>query len=210
MTFDVYSITHRATGREYIGVTSRGVERRWKEHRQGARTDMPIARAIAKYGADAFDYVKEATLPTFQEMLIAERIAIAFNRPAFNLTAGGDGALGAVRTPEQRAKLSAAAKARGVHPGLLAAAVKANTGRKHSEETKAKIGAANLGQRRTPEQRARMSAVKQGHVGTRWTDERREIMRAKLTGRKRTPEQCARIRAAAIARAAAKRVDDAG
>ncbi len=89
------------------------------------------------------------------EMLIAEMIAIADRRPAFNMTAGGDGTRGAKRTPAQIERIRAAAKKRGAHPGLLVAAVKANTGRKQSAETKAKIGAANRGQKRTPEQRER-------------------------------------------------------
>lgn len=59
-----------------------------------------------------------------------------------NLTDGGHGVSGLVVTPEQRAKISATLTGR--------------PGRPWTEEAKAKVGAANRGKKRTPEQRAKM------------------------------------------------------
>ena len=59
-----------------------------------------------------------------------------------NLTDGGHGPSGLIVTPEQRAKISATLTGR--------------PGRPWTEEAKAKVGAANRGKKRTPEQRAKM------------------------------------------------------
>ena len=59
-----------------------------------------------------------------------------------NLTDGGHGVSGLMVTPEQRAKISATLTGR--------------PGRPWTEEAKAKVGAANRGKKRTPEQRAKM------------------------------------------------------
>jgi hypothetical protein len=59
-----------------------------------------------------------------------------------NLTHGGHGPSGLIVTPEQRAKISATLTGR--------------PGRPWTEEAKAKVGAANRGKKRTPEQRAKM------------------------------------------------------
>lgn len=123
----VYVITHKATGREYIGITTRRPEQRWSQHRCYARkgVDTVIGRALRKYGPDAFAWDVVAECLDLRAAKDAEVWLIAERRPAFNCTSGGDGgqdpaphvrqkmrakALGRVRSEETRARMSAAKK----------------------------------------------------------------------------------------------------
>ena len=53
----VYSITHLASGKAYIGCTVRP-EARWKQHQQCAArgVDHPLYEAIRRYGVEAFRF----------------------------------------------------------------------------------------------------------------------------------------------------------
>ncbi len=91
-----------------------------------------------------------------------------------NLTDGGDGAVGAKRTPEHRALMSK------IHKGKVV-----------SEETRKKIGdiqrgklGKGLGTQRSEETRKRMSSA---HIGVPLTDEHRARISAGQTGKKRKP-----------------------
>ena len=104
-----------------------------------------------------------------------------------NFTDGGDGASGAVRSPEDRARLSAASRNRS--PEHLARLSAAAMGRKLSPETRAKMSAALRNP--SPETRAKMSAASKA----RWASpERRAKMSAAL--RKPGPRTRAKVRAA--------------
>ncbi len=85
-----------------------------------------------------------------------------------NLTDGGDGTLGIVRSEETRKKMSAASKGKGLWKKGLEAAVKANTGRKYPREQVEKARIARLGQKYSEDTIARMSeaALKRPPVTT--------------------------------------------
>ncbi len=167
----VYSITHRESGREYIGVTSKKPRVRWRQHvahaRAGRSLTMPVVRALAKHGAEAFEFKVEAELPTFEEAKLAEMIAIATRRPAFNATAGGDGIRGLKHRQDTRAKMSAIAKARGQRPPAM---VGTEAARK-----------ATLGVKFTPERSAAQSLALRKRYGCTWTtpEERRAVSASK-------------------------------
>lgn len=57
MTCGIYKITHRESGRCYIG-QSRNIERRWKEHKKERRSSRmaAISFALQKHGVDAFAF----------------------------------------------------------------------------------------------------------------------------------------------------------
>lgn len=181
----LYSITHRETGREYIGVTSRSVKLRWYEHQYQAQRGRKtyIASALRKHGVDAFDFRVEAQLPTHAESLIAERIAVALRRPAFNLTVGGDGTSGYTHTAETRSKLRAQ-----------------KLGTKRSAETNAKIVAKQLGRKRPAHavEASRLSNMGNKHgVGVKHSAEAIEKTASAHRGAKRSAETCERMSAAA-------------
>jgi len=187
MSCTVYSITHRASGREYIGITSGCARKRWARHlwdgRRGRGTR--IARALRKYGKDAFDFKVEAEVSTFDEAKIAEKRAIAARRPAFNLTAGGDGTVGYVPGAETRAKISAA---NGGPSARKSDAAKARC--KTSE------GRENLSRARTvPRTAATVDAIRERGRRRGMPPGALAAAVAANKGRKRTAEQCARIAA---------------
>ena len=128
-------------GKAYIGITTGTAQERLAEHAYWARAGKSyvLSAAIRKYGVDAITVETLATADEWSELTAMERQAIADHgtrAPAgYNMTDGGDGApkgntynVGKKRTPESRARMSASA-----------------VGRKHSEESKAKIGSASRG-----------------------------------------------------------------
>jgi len=76
-----------------------------------------------------------------------------------NLTDGGDGPSGAVRSPEHRAKISAFQTGRIRSPEHQAKISAANKGRTFGPETRAKVSAALKGHGTSPETRAKLSAA---------------------------------------------------
>jgi hypothetical protein len=92
--------------------------------------------------------------------------------------------------PERRAAISAKLKGRKIAPEVVARAVEGRAGYRHSEDTKARIGAANR-------------VALQGKVLSPETIAKRS---AAVTGSKRSPETVARMRAAQQARRKAERV----
>jgi hypothetical protein len=115
-----------------------------------------------------------------------------------NRTDGGDGASGAIKTLETRAKLSAANKGENNHNygkthspetrAKMSAALKGENhyfyGKTHSQKTKEKIGASSKGKIISPETKAKMSAANKGknnpNYGKMWiTDEINNLMISK-------------------------------
>ena len=158
-------LTNKINGKKYVGRTSRTLEIRWQGHVSAARrndSDMLIARAISKHGPDAFE---RSILEECSDDIIAEREQYWIleqksyvSDGGYNLTYGGDGgllgykfseeacekmrqkALGRKHSEEAKKKMSEAAQDRVVSP-----------------ETIEKRAKANRGQKRTDEQRKRMS-----------------------------------------------------
>ena len=174
----LYYITHKPTGRIYIGITCQALRERWRMHLKAAKTGvrMKIAAAIAKYGAEAFEISTQCVFPTYEAAAFAERVHIARHKPHFNITKGGGGTLGRKHTPEAIAKMKAAkadiseeTRAR-VSAGLRASPRAVANGKKQadainskprSEASKAKQAATMRG-RKLPE--AHKEAIRLGHL----------------------------------------------
>lgn len=120
----------------YCGKTVQTIEKRLRSHRYAAPQD-PLQKTYAKI-LECGDHLRTQlieTIPPENNWLVREQFFIAeirrINPNATNVSAGGAGAAGAVRTPEQCAALSAA-----------------RMGHKHSAATRAKIGLAQKGRKR--------------------------------------------------------------
>ena len=50
----IYKITNKINNKVYIGQTNRTIEIRWKEHCRHLKSNMPICKAINKYGKENF------------------------------------------------------------------------------------------------------------------------------------------------------------
>lgn len=120
---DVYIVTHRISGKSYVGC-SNNVARRFADHKK-CLLDTCFSRALRKYGPEAFDWSVVETYETRQEALEAEVFMIAYLRSIgvelYNMTEGGEGGLpwnetfswkGKSFSNEHKAKLSEKAKVR--------------------------------------------------------------------------------------------------
>lgn len=129
----IYLATNTINGKQYVGLTRVGVVARWKQHVWKSRSlGSYFHKAICKHGADAFTVSEFACAVSVQVLPALERDIIRQLTPAYNLTNGGEVTLG----------------------------------RKYDDATKERIRAANTGKRRTEEQRARISAIKK----QQWAD----------------------------------------
>jgi group I intron endonuclease len=128
-----YLITNKINNKGYVGITTRSLSRRWYEHRFVANScGQLLAKAIHKYGEQAFEIKPIASAKTLENLKEIEKELIAqFNTKVplgYNLTNGGDGVFGFKQSEEQKKR-----------NGDL------KRGTKASEETKAKMRIAHSG-----------------------------------------------------------------
>lgn len=92
----LYIARNSANSKCYIGITSVGLDRRRRGHLTAAKrgTRGRFYDAIRKYGADSFTFSVLETHATFEDAATAERAWIARFKPEYNITQGGEGALG--------------------------------------------------------------------------------------------------------------------
>lgn len=248
--FYVYVI-FRSDGRPcYVG---KGRGGRWKSHAYKS-TNIHLRRLYAK-AASALPAIKvREHLTEFDALRTEVALIAAIGRgergPLVNLTNGGDGISGHIHTDECKSRISAATAGKPKHAGfgkLISLRQKgipksdahciaigtAARGRKHSEETKARIGNTQKGRKKSPfsaEHCAKLSAAMSGAllsdahkaniaaagIGRKATDEARKAIgdaqrgvpcpQRGRKGRIRTAAHCAAISAAKRAASAAKRV----
>lgn len=94
----IYRITHKESGRSYIGITAQEERVRWIQHRSDARNPHrrqgALHRAIHKYGVGAFLFEVIGSAVDVETGAIMERALIAdlgtMVPNGFNLTSGGE------------------------------------------------------------------------------------------------------------------------
>lgn len=71
----IYVITNKKIAKQYVGQTMHRIETRWKGHVEGASngSQMPIAKAIRKFGAESFEMRVLETANTRDELNRRER-----------------------------------------------------------------------------------------------------------------------------------------
>lgn len=163
----IYCIKNTINNKEYIGLTTRTLEQRWKQHiyesnkKDSWEWNTPLGNAIKKYGKDSFqvfvleECYSETELKQKEIQLIRERKSLA-SENGYNLTLGGDGRLGyklseetkrkigegnfgKVMSNEAKEKMSVAAKKRSV--GKLSPM----DGKKHTDDALKKISESSKG-----------------------------------------------------------------
>ena len=151
ITYFLYSIQHKVSGKRYIGKT-KNLDRRWKEHAAGRGMAPIIAKAIAKYGADAFIWdILGTTDESEEEANDLERFYIRHHNTlvpfGYNLREGGEGG-----TP---------------HPDTVAKIRAANLGRKFPEAFRETCRQRELGTIWSPGRIAKRSATNKRNVAQR-------------------------------------------
>ena len=193
----IYCITNTANGKRYIGQTTQAIAMRWGQHCFDARTEMyPLHCAIRKYGRDLFVVTELGTATTQDELNRMEIEMITTHQSAdrrygYNVRAGGES--GGKHSLESRQKMSErkvgkppSNKGKPMPEHQLRAMIERFklrhpcTGRVASEETRAKISAANrgrkgafTGRKHTDESRAKIST---SEMGKRVSEETRRKM----------------------------------
>lgn len=122
LSYDVYKITNKLNNKHYIGITSKGISARIKEHIYTAERDpvFPIHRALNKYGKDNFTFeLLDFSCNSWEELTEKEKYYINLYKSndrefGYNLTEGGDGTVGYKHTEEAKIKMSIASSGREV------------------------------------------------------------------------------------------------
>jgi len=192
----VYKATNLVNGHFYIGYTGRGLKGREKAHRYTAKGGKGhrLHRAIAKYGQDNFVFEVVADFDGDEDLAkLYECEAIAKYQPEYNLTYGGEGG---TLAEESRKKIGDANRGRKMPPSHGEKRRAFLTGRKHTEETKARMSAVQKGHAPTrtgpipDDVRAKISAANKGQIpwtaGKNHSPETRAKMSAWQVGRKLT------------------------
>lgn len=212
MRTGIYKIT-APSGNCYIGSAVK-FNKRWAGHRsalaKGSHHSKALQAAWEKYGGESFTF-ERLLLCRKDDLLFFEQRAIDVFNPKYNMHRVAGSALGHKHSEATKAKLSAANKGTRPSDAAIAAAVKANTGRKHSaesvakmgsmrgkshsENTKKKIAESNSGQKRSIEQRSRIRA---SMMGRKASDEAKRNMSIAHSGRRASPEAKANMVAAQL------------
>lgn len=154
----IYKIKHKATGRVYIGQTTRKLSERFGTHkyrlRRGIHDNQFLQNVWTKYGEDSFTFTSICRATTIEELNRLEQVSIlrykaSFRLGGFNLKLGGNNHKMA---PETKEKLSLSL--RGNTNGRANKGIsKPNyqEGKPKKESTKQKISASLKGRKRDPE-----------------------------------------------------------
>jgi hypothetical protein len=193
----LYQVVHRETGHDYVGISVEYKER-WTRHKWEAFNndcDTHFARALRKYGVEAFEWKVLLEFKTVADAKEAEIFAIANGYGYYNETEGGDGVNGL--SEKGRAKKSAALKGRPKSPETKAKMSQAQKGRKVSEEAKENMRRARLAYlaengpyESTPERNEKISKAKKGK---KFTSEHCVAMGNARKGKKHSEEHKQKI-----------------
>ena len=169
MSATIYLVTNTINGKQYVGYTI-DLEKRLSSHKS-ADTDTHFYRAIRKYGWENFDVDvifehddEKWTLAVMEPHFIAWYDTY---HNGYNLTEGGEGALGRCVSEDTRSRIGDALRGKrksDAHRKKLSDSLKGkpsvNRGKKkppRTEEHKRKIAEANRGKKRSAESRRKMS-----------------------------------------------------
>lgn len=175
----IYLITNKITGKQYVGLTTKDVDRRISEHIIGKTY---IGRALRKYGIQSFNISVIDSAITIDVLYEKEKYWIKYyeckSPSGYNLTDGGEGGLGHIVSEEGKRKIGRANKGN-----------KYRLGHTFTEESRIKMSLAQkgrLGHSHTDEFKAKMigNNYAQGNKGIPLSEEHKKKISKALTGNK--------------------------
>lgn len=197
-SFTVYLITNKVNGKQYVGVTTVGIVRRWILYERDSRkkNQVGLSAAIAKYGKNNF-LMEEIVCAFSYESMCQIEIDLIKDRgtrvpSGYNIHQGGVG-----KTREHRRAISEAVKARPVSEETRKKLSGAMKGRRHTPESIAKMSAARMGIPKSPEAVLKSANSKRGKPHSA---EAKKRISDSGKGRKHSPESIERMRVAVKAR----------
>ena len=153
----VYLITS-PSGKQYVGMTTRTLEQRWSEHiRYSKKRECTLHHALCKYDFDSFQVVEQFYSDDLNQLREKEKELIARLKPAYNMTAGGEGTNG-YRWSEKLKKTQGKKHSKRYedNPELRKRQSLRMRNREVKEETKQKIREANMGKSLSSSTRAKI------------------------------------------------------
>lgn len=179
----IYEIVNLVNGKRYVGSAVNLVQRE-RQHfsalRTGKHHNVPLSRAWAKYGPDAFEFrVIEVCVAS---RLIDREQAHIDDRADYNCSPTAGSTLGVKFSDEARARISAAR-------------VGKRKGEKQSPDHVEKRAAQHRGRKRSAETRAKIAAKAKGREFVRFNDDYRAKLSAASKGRMPSPEHMAALQA---------------
>lgn len=147
------------SGKVYIGITSRELNKRWKSG--AGYKDQAFYNAILKYGWESIKHdviAENLSLEEANQMEIdlIRQYKSNDKRYGYNVASGGEGSPGFKQTDEAKEKIS-----------------KAHKGEHKSEDHKEKLRLANIGKHHTEETRQKIS---ESHKGRKLNQNQRETL----------------------------------
>ena len=166
----VYCIKNKINDKEYIGLTKRPLESRWKQHVYESNKvnswewNTPLGNAIKKYGKDNFEIYVLNNYNSVEEMKLGEIEMIEERKSlsvfgGYNLSKGGDGRLGVKLSDETKRKIGLGQIGKIMSPESKIKMSESRIGYKYSEETKKKMSEAWT---KNPERRVRQRLAYSG------------------------------------------------
>lgn len=166
----VYVACCLVNGKQYVGVTSRGLRERKRKHvdRALAGSGLRFHQALRKHGPENFEWREDSTGLLWKDACDREQTLIAElgtrdRAKGYNATDGGEGTLGMPLPEEVRRRVSATLKAKYVTLEGLARRARLSalkTGTKASLETRMKLAELHRGRGLSDESRAKLSESK--------------------------------------------------
>lgn len=205
----IYTITHVASGRCYVG-SAVNLRKRWNLHRanlnNGTHHNPHLQQAWKKYGVDAFTWEVIENVADKSALIQREQFYLDTLHPEFNHCKIAGSRLGSKQSPEAVTKTRAKLTGRKRHPEEIAKTSAACKGRTISEEQRAKISqsltgqkfsnerkAAIAGRKLSEEHKAKLAAANRCRKCSEETKAKLALVGAASKGRKHTDEAKARI-----------------